>query len=198
MRVRPCLVEVTRPARSSTARCWANDGNAMSNGSASADVAKGPDTSRSMTRRRVGSARALRASSTRSPRLAISLSITAPGYLGQHLCVSCGASRSRGPKRGDLTSSLGARGWAGLSSHRATTTATVTERPDLDRDLYRTLIIEQWSGQLEGYVPADDAEFVTEVEDFITAVQSLGKIGGAGAIVRREGARYRVRVLSTG
>ena len=38
MRTLPVFVDVTRPARSSTERCWVNDGNAIANGCASSDV----------------------------------------------------------------------------------------------------------------------------------------------------------------
>ena len=48
----------TRPQFSSTSRCCANEGNAMSKGSASSVIPASPRLSRSMTARRVGSERA--------------------------------------------------------------------------------------------------------------------------------------------
>jgi hypothetical protein len=77
------------------------------------------------------------------------------------------------------------RGWAGLSSRRATTTAIVSERPDLDRTTYRELIIDHWAEQLRGASLGTDPEFAREIDEFVTAVQDLGARFGPGAIVRR-------------
>jgi hypothetical protein len=77
------------------------------------------------------------------------------------------------------------RGWAGLSSRRATTTAIVSERPDLDRAAYRQLIIDHWSEQFPGASPGADPEFVREIDEFVNVVQNLGVGFGAGAVVRR-------------
>jgi hypothetical protein len=77
------------------------------------------------------------------------------------------------------------RGWVGLSSRGATTTAIVSERTDLDRRAYRELIIDHWSAQFPGASPADDPEFVRELDGFVAAVQDLGASFGPGAIVRR-------------
>jgi hypothetical protein len=78
-----------------------------------------------------------------------------------------------------------ARGWAGLSSRRATTTAVVMERPDLDRSAYRELIVEHWSEQMPAASLDDDPDFLREIDEFITVVQNLGARFGRGAIVRR-------------
>lgn len=77
------------------------------------------------------------------------------------------------------------RGWAGLTSRRATTTAEVCERSDLDWDEYRALIVDHWDEQLDGVSLAADEEYVEEVDGFIACVQALGTNFGPGAVVRR-------------
>lgn len=78
-----------------------------------------------------------------------------------------------------------ARGWAGLSSRRATTTAEVAERSDLDWEEYRSLIVDHWDEQLDDVSLAGVEEFVDEVDEFIATVQTLGTRFGVGTVVRR-------------
>ena len=58
VRTRPTLFDRITPLRSSTDRCFMNDGSAISNGAANADTDAGPLPSTLTMARRVGSARA--------------------------------------------------------------------------------------------------------------------------------------------
>ena len=83
------------------------------------------------------------------------------------------------------------RGFAGTTSHRATTTAMIVERPDLDDDAYREALTDALCEQgydFDGEVPLDD--FVDELVD---AVCALGSVLGDGTVVERSGMALRVR-----
>src|SRR5690606_3699431 len=79
---------------------WRNEGSAMSNGSANSDVDAGPDTSRSMTLRRVGSARAWKIWSSPTACLGTCLSMLLPRHLGQALTFLCSPFVDALPRQG--------------------------------------------------------------------------------------------------
>jgi len=81
------------------------------------------------------------------------------------------------------------RGFPGLASARATTTAMVVDRPELSAVMLRSSVSDslERGGWLEPDFPDDFAELVDEHVDAITRI---GKAFGAGAIVRRNGSRY--------
>ena len=78
------------------------------------------------------------------------------------------------------------RGWAGLSSRKATTTAMVTQLPHLEWLDYRATIIDHWDSQLPDADLAGDPAYVAEIDAFIDGIQQIGEQLGEGVIVRRE------------
>ncbi len=82
------------------------------------------------------------------------------------------------------------RGFAGTTSHRATTTAMVVDRPDLVGDTYRDALTDALCEQ--GYdfdeVPLDDV-----VDELVDAARTLGSMFGDGTVVERSGTALRVR-----
>ncbi len=71
VRTRPTLFERITPLRSSTDRCFMNDGNAIPKGAASTDTDSGPRPSTCTMERRVGSASAQNRSVSRVDWLSI-------------------------------------------------------------------------------------------------------------------------------
>jgi hypothetical protein len=83
------------------------------------------------------------------------------------------------------------RSFAGLTSHRATTTALVADRPDLDRDAYVGLLLDDLTDDLDkNHLTIPPTELRAMVED--EAAWLLAAVGdrAAGAIVRRRGEWY--------
>src|SRR5258707_11711871 len=84
-----------------------------------------------------------------------------------------------------------ARGFAGLSSHRATTTAIVVDRPDLDAPTYRELMLDD--ARVRGYrVDHRTIEFLDEDIGFLVftaAAWPVGTVVGRSGdeIYRRDG-----------
>lgn len=83
------------------------------------------------------------------------------------------------------------RGFAGVTSHRATTTAVVAHRPELDHDRYWDVLFDAMCDQ--GYDVAGDADVADAVDELITAVQLIGAVSGAGTVVERSGPSLSVR-----
>jgi len=83
------------------------------------------------------------------------------------------------------------RGFAGVSSHRATTTAMVVDRPKLDHDGYRDALFDAMADQ--GYGVAGDDELAGAIGELITVVQLFGATFGDGTVVGRCGPRLAVR-----
>lgn len=82
-------------------------------------------------------------------------------------------------------------GFAGVTSHRATTTAVVTERPELDPETYRRTLFDAMCDQ--GYDFAGDDDVAEAVDQLVDTVQLLGALSGAGTVVGRSGASVWVR-----
>ena len=83
------------------------------------------------------------------------------------------------------------RGFAGTTSHRATTTAMVVDRSDLDGDAYREALVESMCEQ--GYDFGDELPIDDVVDDLVEAVQAIGVTLGDGTVVGRSGTALRVR-----
>ena len=83
------------------------------------------------------------------------------------------------------------RGFAGVTSHRATTTAVVALRPELDHDDYRKALFASMCDQGYGFTGEDDV--ADAVDELIAAVQMLGTVVGDGTVVERSGPRLTVR-----
>lgn len=83
------------------------------------------------------------------------------------------------------------RGFAGTTSHRATTTAMIADRPDLESDTYREALAEAMREQ--GYDFDDDEPLDDVVDELVDAVQTLGTTFGDRTVVERSGAALRVR-----
>lgn len=83
------------------------------------------------------------------------------------------------------------RGFPGLASSRATTTATVVERPDVGRSDLAAAIESslERGGWLEHLEPAEAAELVDE---HVQLIQFVTVSVGEGSVVRRRGGRYEV------
>lgn len=83
------------------------------------------------------------------------------------------------------------RGFPGLASCRATTTAMVVERPDLDRDevwevLYDSLSRDGWADHL------DDTEFEALVDEHLWCIETVCSSFAVGDVVSRWGTKvYR-------
>lgn len=84
-----------------------------------------------------------------------------------------------------------ARGFAGITSHRATTTARIVDRPDLDADGYRDVLTEGMKSQ--GYDICGIDVLVDHVDEVLSAVSVLGKTFGAGTVVGRTGPALLIR-----
>lgn len=83
------------------------------------------------------------------------------------------------------------RGFAGMTSHRATTTAQVVDRSDLDPEDYHDLLIDGMESQ--GYVIRGDDLLEDAVDEVVSAVQVLGSVLGPGTVVGRSGMSLMVR-----
>ena len=80
------------------------------------------------------------------------------------------------------------RSFAGLTSHRATTTAVVADRPELDRDAYVDLLLDDLRDNLEqARLTIPPPELRAMVDDEVDWL--LAAVGGreTGTIVRRRG-----------
>ena len=73
------------------------------------------------------------------------------------------------------------RGFAGLASHRATTTALVTNRTGLDRAGYRRVLADGMRSQ--GYDLDGDVTFLGVVDELIEIVEAAGAMWGEGSVV---------------
>lgn len=73
------------------------------------------------------------------------------------------------------------RGFAGMRSHRATTTARIADRPVLDEDGYRDLLIEGLEEQGYGVVGRELLDDL--VDAFVSTVQALGRSLGPGTVL---------------
>lgn len=82
-------------------------------------------------------------------------------------------------------------GFAGVTSHRATTTAVVTERPELDSESYRRALFDAMCDQ--GYDVAGEDDVADAVDQLVDTVQLLGSLSGAGTVVGRSGWMMSVR-----
>ena len=84
-----------------------------------------------------------------------------------------------------------ARGFAGMTSRRATTTARIVDRVDLDEEVYRDLLIEGMTSQ--GYDLCGQEHLEDAVDEMISATQMLGRSMGPGTVLGRFGAALLVR-----
>lgn len=100
------------------------------------------------------------------------------------------------PPLGCRTPSCGCdRGFAGMTSHRATTTARIVDRPDMDVDAYWDVVYQSMSDQ--GYDIIGSEELVDAVDEQVRTVQIFGASGGHGTVVgRTASAVYRRRAGS--
>ena len=77
------------------------------------------------------------------------------------------------------------RSFAGISSHRATTTAKVIDRPDLDYDAYRELLLDDATASYPGWDPRADPEWLDDLDDFLGEAHSIAEVVGVGAVIAR-------------
>jgi hypothetical protein len=100
------------------------------------------------------------------------------GELVTPLVVPCGSPSTCGC----------GRGFPGLASSRATTTAVVADRPDLARAEVAVAFREslERSGWLHGL---DDDEIAEVVDDHLRSVAHLCTIFPVGSVIRRDGHR---------
>ena len=87
------------------------------------------------------------------------------------------------------------RGFPGLASCRATTTAMVVERPDLDADevwaaLYDSLSRDGWADHL------DDTEFEALVDEHLWCIETVCSSFPVGTVVSRWGTKVYSRQAS--
>lgn len=75
------------------------------------------------------------------------------------------------------------RSFAGLTSHRATTTAEIVERSDLDQGRMRRLLEEDWERQ---GVPVD-ARLRTAIQEDVAAIEAGLAAFPLGGVVHRAG-----------
>lgn len=87
------------------------------------------------------------------------------------------------------------RGFAGMTSHRATTTARIVDRPGLDDEEYFEVLIDGMESQ--GYVIRGDDLLEDAVDEVVSAVQALGSVLGPGTVVGRSGMSLMVRSPGT-
>lgn len=83
------------------------------------------------------------------------------------------------------------RGFAGVTSHRATTTAMVVHRPELDSGDDWDAIFDAMRDR--GYGLAGDDDLADAVDGLVAAVQALGAVAGDRTVVGRSGPRLSVR-----
>jgi hypothetical protein len=79
------------------------------------------------------------------------------------------------------------RSFAGLTSHRATTTAVVAERPDLNCDNYTELLFDDLVDDLDKAGLALPPELRAMVEDEVDWLCTNADLRPVGAVVRRRG-----------
>lgn len=87
------------------------------------------------------------------------------------------------------------RGFPGLASTKATTTAMVVDRPDLDRDevwdaLYDSLSRDGWADHL------DDDEFEALVDEHLWCIETVCASFAVGDVLSRWGTKVYRRDLS--
>jgi hypothetical protein len=88
------------------------------------------------------------------------------------------------PPLGCRTPSCGChRGFAGMTSHRATTTARIAERTDMDVDAYWDVIYQSMTDQ--GYDIIGSEDLIDAVDEQVRTVQLFGISGGHGTVVGR-------------
>lgn len=75
------------------------------------------------------------------------------------------------------------RGFAGMTSHRATTTARIAERGDMDEDEYRDVVFAAMRDQ--GYDLIGLENLGDAVYEHLSAVRWFGKDHGVGTVVGR-------------
>lgn len=80
------------------------------------------------------------------------------------------------------------RGFPGLASSRATTTAIIVDRPDLDEVTLRTVIADAL--EREGWRSLCNDHFEDLVDDHLGEIIDLVTVFPLGAIVRRDGFDY--------
>ena len=83
------------------------------------------------------------------------------------------------------------RGFAGVTSRRATTTAVIVDRPELEPDAYWGALFDAMCEQ--GYVEVGDEDDAEVVDGLIQMVQILGSLAGDGTVVGRCGSGLTVR-----
>jgi hypothetical protein len=107
---------------------------------------------------------------------------TVEGELVTAIAVECCSPRTCGC----------GRGFPGLASSRATTTAMVVDRPDLDRDEVRDAIED--SLDRGGWLDAlDDAEVDDLVEEHMICIEAVCSAFPVGTVVSRWGANVYSR-----
>ena len=75
--------------------------------------------------------------------------------------------------------------FTGISSHRMTTTAKVVDRPDLDYQSYRDLLLADAVASSPRWDPLADDEWLDDLEAFLEEGEELAKMLGVGAVVGR-------------
>lgn len=75
------------------------------------------------------------------------------------------------------------RDFAGMTSHRATTTARIMERPDMDVDAYWDIVFQSMSDQGYDIIGAED--LVDAVDELVRTAQILGASNGHGTVIGR-------------
>ena len=74
------------------------------------------------------------------------------------------------------------RGFAGMTSHRATTTALVVDRPELHVEVYRSLLRDEILG---AGCPADDPDLDRSIADEVDHLRRLADAFAVGSVLER-------------